>query len=220
MSFSIEEDYFCNVYCEMVNGEWERSMQKMVSESEAELQVSRNQLNEVHHKRSLVMKKMRETAIGTERYAYLQSMLEKVKKAQAKCSMDFYQRKHRHTAFVKQYRMESRKRKGEAKAVFNGMTMNQRVLLARHLMDRGIAVTACKNYLVAAEEHAASYGVAMDQVQETADLALNRATEKDIAVKEWRDERETPKSCSRQKEAQRGSFQRTGYAEGRKVEVS
>jgi len=72
----------------MVNGEWERSMQKMVSESEAELQVSRNQLNEVHHKRSLVLKKMRETAIGTERYAYLQSMLEKVKKAQAKCSMD------------------------------------------------------------------------------------------------------------------------------------
>jgi hypothetical protein len=217
MSFSVEEDFFCNVYCEMVNWEWERSMQKALSESRAELQESRDRLNAVHHKGSLIMKKMQDTAIGTDKYLLLQNALKKVKAAQVKCTADFYERKHRHTVFTKQYRTESRKRKGQAKAVFNGMTLNQKVLLARSLMDRGIAVTACRKYLVAAEEHAASYGMAMDQVQESADLALHRETEKDIAVKEWRQKRVSPHP--RRKEAKKNTYQRSGYAEGRKIEI-
>ena len=218
MSFSVEEDNFCNVYCNMVNGEWEDSMKRAISESEAELNVARDNLDSLLQKRSWIVKKMRDPSVSRDRYALLQRNLEKMTKAQERFSAAYYREKRRHAELVKGYRMESRKRLGSARAAFRGMTMNQRVLLARQLMDRGIAMTACEMYLVAAGEHAASYGVAMDQVQETADLALHRPTEKDIAVKEWKEVKQ--KKYIQRREHKNRSFQRTGYAEGRKIDVN
>ena len=217
MSFSVEEDSLCDIYCDMVNGEWERSMQKEIAASEAELGMARSNLESVMQKRSWTVQKMRDPSVSRERMAPLQASLGNLEKAQHKYAGEYYREKRRHVSLVKGYRMENRRKKGAARAAFRGMTMNQRVLLARTLMNRGVAVAACERYLVAAGEYAASYGVAMDQVQETADLALHRPTEKDIAVKEWKETRHRP--VCRKKEKQERAFQRSGYAEGRKIEV-
>ena len=73
---TLEEDRFCDLYCDTVNRDWENSMQEMISYSEAELGMSRKQLDGLAGKRSWLVQKMRETQINTARYGMLEKKLE------------------------------------------------------------------------------------------------------------------------------------------------
>lgn len=189
MSFFTEEDQLRKAYCENVNGNWERSMQRMLSDSEANLATMRERRDTLQHNCAWLAKKMRETVIGSDRYKILQNRLEKAKIDLDKQSEEFYRQKHRHSDLMKKYTMESRKRERDAKARFNGMTLEERLILARRMIEQGVAITICNRYVKAVREHE-RYGNAKVGPH------------------------------SRHKDAQREPFQRSGYAEGRKIEVS
>ena len=165
MSFLTEENQFCKAFCETVNGEWERSMQRRLSDSEANLGTMRERRDTLQHNCSLLVRRMRDTVICSDRYKLLQNRLEKKREA-----------------------LESRRRERNAKARFNGMSLEERLVLARRMAGQGIAIATCNRYIKAVEDH-----------------------ERQGHVKK--------KPGSRRKEAQREVFQRSGYAEGRKIEA-
>ena len=179
---TMEEDRFCDLYCDTVNRDWENSMQEMISYSEAELGMSRKQLDGLAGKRSWLVQKMRETQINTARYGLLEKKLDALSKEQHRKAMEFYREKRRHAKMVAEYRIESRKKRSEARLRFRNMTGEQREDLAKRYMLQGIGLHVCKQY-------------------------RRRATV----------EKEKKAVRRVRKEARRQSFQRGGYAEGRKI---
>ena len=149
---TIEEDRFCELYCDTYNREWEGAMQEEISISEGELNLSRRTADALGERRSWLVRKMRDAKTSEERYRLLEQKLESVTKAQEKKLMEYYRDKRRHAKLVEEYRIESKKRRAEARNRFRNMTPGQRLDIAKRYLRDGIGTVECRLYIQKAEQ--------------------------------------------------------------------